>query len=611
MKGNAEFIEKLVNDHFCRNCDLFARAPLGIVIVDSGGRILEMNRTFGMITGMTGDEKEIHAGGKIRYFDKHKEVLSPEELPWSVALKEKRIIDNVEIASSWDKAELKWSSVDVIPLDSSCNHAIVVFRDIMESRILSDRLSESLTKYRTLYENSFDAIFLTDPGGDTHSANPAACRMLGMTEEEICSRRREEIMDTTDPAYLPAIEERKATKKFCGELVMIRKSGEKFPVELSSSVFRSPEGKEYSSMIVRDITARKLSLEKLHESEEKFRLLSESAIESVGFFSPEGKVIFLNRKAAGIYNGKPEDFTGKDLTAMAGAREGKKYMRRIINASSTDRVFTYEDRIRTTGGVEWYTTTCTSVCNSRGQVTGVQVISRNITRRKKAELKLRQVTKDLREHSNRLRDMIENERLQLARDLHDIIGQRLAALNFYHSWLRSKIGDKVEGIDPAMDEIANILNDTIGSVVEISHGLRPDVLDELGLSSAVELQAAEFERTFGIECKTSSSPERFEPGKDLSLAAYRIIQEALTNISRHSKATRASVGINVRDRSLRVLITDNGIGIDPSKLESLKSLGLIGMRERAGSLGGKVRFSNLKGGGTRVLALFPLNEANK
>jgi signal transduction histidine kinase len=221
------------------------------------------------------------------------------------------------------------------------------------------------------------------------------------------------------------------------------------------------------------------------------------------------------------------------------------------------------------------------------------------------------VTKDLREHSNRLRDMIENERLQLARDLHDIIGQRLAALNFYHSWLRSKIGDKVEGIDPAMDEIANILNDTIGSVVEISHGLRPDVLDELGLSSAVELQAAEFERTFGIECKTSSSPERFEPGKDLSLAAYRIIQEALTNISRHSKATRASVGINVRDRSLRVLITDNGIGIDPSKLESLKSLGLIGMRERAGSLGGKVRFSNLKGGGTRVLALFPLNEANK
>ena len=88
MKGNAEFIEKLVNDHFCRNCDLFARAPLGIVIVDSGGRILEMNRTFGMITGMTGDEKEIHAGGKIRYFNKHKEVLSPEELPWSVALKE-------------------------------------------------------------------------------------------------------------------------------------------------------------------------------------------------------------------------------------------------------------------------------------------------------------------------------------------------------------------------------------------------------------------------------------------------------------------------------------------------------------------------------------------
>ena len=608
MKGNTALVEKLVNDHFVRNCDMFAESPLGILIIDGGGSIIKINSAFEEITGITGDDKDIQAGGKVRYFNRDKVLFSPEELPWSIALKQKRIVDNVEIAVSWDNAELKWSSMTVIPLDCSCNFAIVVIRDIMKSKILSDKLRESETKYRSLYENSFDAIFLTDPGGDTHSANPAACKMLGMTEEEIRSRPREEVVDTTDPAYLPAVEERKTKNRFCGELTMIRKGGEKFPVELSSSVFRSPEGREYTSMIVRDITARKLSLEKLHESEEKFRLLSESASEGVAFFSPEGRIIFLNRKAAERYNGKPEDFTGNDLKAMTGAREGSRYMKRIINASSTDRVFTYEDRIKTVKGIEWYTTTCTRVCNSRGQVIGVQVLSRNITRRKEAELRLRQATKDLREHSNRLRDMIENERLQLARDLHDIIGQRLAAMNFYYSWLRSKIGDKVEGTDPVLDEITRILNDTIKNVVEISHGLRPDILDELGLSSAVEWQAAAFERTFGIECKTFSYPPRVEPGKDLSLAVYRIIQEALTNISRHSKATRASVGINENGRSLRVLIRDNGVGIDPSKLDSLKSLGLIGMRERARSLGGEVHFTNLRGRGTRVLALFPLNE---
>ena len=146
MKGNTALVEKLVNDHFVRNCDMFAESPLGILIIDGGGSIIKINSAFEEITGITGDDKDIQAGGKVRYFNRDKVLFSPEELPWSIALKQKRIVDNVEIAVSWDNAELKWSSMTVIPLDCSCNFAIVVIRDIMKSKILSDKLRESETK---------------------------------------------------------------------------------------------------------------------------------------------------------------------------------------------------------------------------------------------------------------------------------------------------------------------------------------------------------------------------------------------------------------------------------------------------------------------------------
>jgi PAS domain S-box-containing protein len=486
MKGKNAFVEKLVSEHFTRNRDLFAHAPLGIVITDSGGRIIRKNTTLEEISGISEVDSDIFAGGKIRYFNKQSKILSWDEMPAATALRTRRIIDNVEIGTSLNKGEIRWSAVTAVPLDSGYNYVVVMFRDI---------------------------------------------------------------------------------------------------------------------------TTGRSALEKLHESEERFRLLSESGGISVGFYSVEGKVLFLNRKAAEYFDGNPEDFTGKGLQEIIEDSSGNKYLGRIARASLTDRVFTFEDRVHYKNGNEWYSSIYSRVCNPAGEVIGVQILAKNITRQKNIELKLRQVTAELREHTNRLQDMIENERLQLSRDLHDVVGQRLAALNFYCSWLRTKIGDKVEGIDTAMNDIENILNDTIKCVVEMSYGLRPDILDELGLCSAVEWQIAEFRRNFNIECSFHFLPSGIDVDKKHSLAVFRIIQEALTNILRHSKATRASVGINMKNNNLRVVIRDNGIGIDPAILTSLKSLGLIGMKERARAFGGEVYFTNLKGGGTRILALFPLKHA--
>jgi len=214
---------------------------------------------------------------------------------------------------------------------------------------------------------------------------------------------------------------------------------------------------------------------------------------------------------------------------------------------------------------------------------------------------------------NRHQTSVEEERKTIARDLHDELGQVLTALKIDITMLRKKVAAKDDSrkVDAEFESIILLVDHVMKSVKDISAGLRPDTLDELGLVEAIKAYALEFERRNRIQCKMTLPAVDLEFDKDLSIAVFRIIQEALTNVARHSGATTTEINVRVDEEELQLVIKDNGKGILDSDLISSKSLGIIGIRERVRQMKGLFSIGKFGNGGTIVTVTIPLKNRNR
>lgn len=204
----------------------------------------------------------------------------------------------------------------------------------------------------------------------------------------------------------------------------------------------------------------------------------------------------------------------------------------------------------------------------------------------------------------------EEERTHLSRTLHDQMGQALVGIKIDFQWLATQLLPATEpsssDITETADSILQRLDEIMESVRTTAGELRPAVLDELGLIAAIEWFAAKFERRSGIRCRVDSRIDEIDLEPSRATAAFRIVQEALTNVLRHAHATRASVTVRQSAKSLTVLVEDNGRGIADRELMHDGSLGLIGMRERAALLGGRLDVRSRRSAGTVVRLTIPL-----
>lgn len=247
----------------------------------------------------------------------------------------------------------------------------------------------------------------------------------------------------------------------------------------------------------------------------------------------------------------------------------------------------------------------TPLKNADGSV-ALLALMRDITARKEAEKELRASRERLRALSDHLQRAREEERRAIGREIHDELGQVLATVQLGVSSLVEEYRDhkRLKGKIVTLEEL---LARAIGTVRKISSQLRPTILDELGLADAIEWQVAEFIKHTGLQCSHHVLLQECAFDKDVATAIFRICQEALTNIIRHSGATQVDVVLEERNDRIILLVRDNGRGITPEQLRGQKSLGIIGMRERAYMLGGRVKIRHWKKGGTVVLAHIPCN----
>lgn len=213
----------------------------------------------------------------------------------------------------------------------------------------------------------------------------------------------------------------------------------------------------------------------------------------------------------------------------------------------------------------------------------------------------------LRELAGFLQGVREEERTRIARELHDELGQALTALRIDLGWLRGRCGTQGGPEAGAGERVASalgVVEQSIVSLRRISEDLRPAMLDSLGLAAAIEHHVTQFSQRTGIPCHLWMNREEFDLPGDLATTIFRIVQEALTNITRHAAATRASVTIEETEREIRLAVSDDGRGFDATVPK--KTFGLLGMHERITLLGGRLEIDSVPGQGTRISGTLPL-----
>ncbi|HYA85965.1 MAG TPA: PAS domain S-box protein, partial [Nitrospirota bacterium] len=231
----------------------------------------------------------------------------------------------------------------------------------------------------------------------------------------------------------------------------------------------------------------------------------------------------------------------------------------------------------------------------------------DITERKIQEEKLRNSREQLRNLSAHLHTVREQERKSIAREIHDELGQTLTALKMDVSWLRNKYKDHAT-IAEKTTSMLDLVDSTIRTVKRISADLRPLVLDDLGLVAAIEWQAEEFQKRTGIKCTVHFHPKDVHLDRALSIAVFRIYQEALTNVMRHAEATMVNVSLEDRTGKITLRVNDNGKGITDEDISKPRSFGLMGIRERALYFGGNVDIDGTPDKGTSITITIPHEE---
>jgi PAS domain S-box-containing protein len=241
----------------------------------------------------------------------------------------------------------------------------------------------------------------------------------------------------------------------------------------------------------------------------------------------------------------------------------------------------------------------------------VVITYENITDRKRAASELELSRHQLRQLSAHLQSIREKERTRIARELHEELGQLLTALNTDIVLLKNKIPEGQKTLSERAESMSSLVELTMQTVKRIYMGLRPGMLDHLGLTAAISWQAEEFSRRTGIACNVSFNPEDMVIEPDLTTTIFRIFQETLTNVQRHAKATKVTVRLKATDMHLEFMVKDNGKGIAEEHLRKPDSFGLLGIKERVYHWGGKEAIVGKLGKGTTLTISIPLTKTGE
>jgi PAS domain S-box-containing protein len=354
-----------------------------------------------------------------------------------------------------------------------------------------------------------------------------------------------------------------------------------------------------------DITEQKEAQSKLAELE----ALEASILESIPHAViglRERKIFFANDGVEKVFGWKSKELIGQGTRVLYRSDEEFEVIAQLLYSTlERRRTFTVEYPCRRKDGAEIQCMISAARIGERLEHKRIVITFENITYRKLFEKEIELSRGRLRDLSMHLQTVREKERTRIARELHDELGQLLTALNTGIILLKKKIPPEQMSLYERTQSMKDLIDMTMQTVKRIYMDLRPGMLDHLGLPVAMDWQCQEFQKRTGIQCTVDVEPEDMEPNKDVSITVFRILQETLTNVAKHSKASRVHVSLKGLEDDLELVVTDNGRGIREEDLHKPKSFGLLGIRERVDFRGGEVKIAGKKGKGTTVTVRMP------
>jgi PAS domain S-box-containing protein len=367
-----------------------------------------------------------------------------------------------------------------------------------------------------------------------------------------------------------------------------------------------------------DVSARKKAEQALRESEERFRTMAAVLeLAPVLVRDMESRIVLWTQGAERLYGFSKEEALGRISRDLFQTEfpEGKSHVDEGLRS-----VGKWEGELvhRKRDGEQLVVASQQIVYfDSSGRPARILEVDADITEQKKAEAALSQSAEQLRAFAAGLQQAREDEATRIAREQHDQLGRGLTAIKMDVDGIQrelSRNGVLERSAQPLLaraERTSQTVSEMVHTVHRISTELRPTILDDLGLTAAIEWQAKDFEARTGVACVVRLPEKDPLLSREQATALFRIFLESLTNVARHARATKVWVYLGEEDSTVVFEVEDNGVGISLAQLANCRSLGLLGMRERAAALGGKVVLTGAPGQGTNVVVRIPvLGERN-
>jgi len=524
------------------------------------------------------------------------------------------------------------------PETRAANANIDAQEALQRSAALEQALRESEERFRSTFERSAVGVAHVAPDGQWLWLNQKFCEILGYRQDELINMR---FQDVTHPDDLDADLGQVANvgaglaDQYSMEKRYIRKGGSAVWVALAVSAVRNIDRTvEYFIAVAQDIDERKLS----EQARYVLAAIVDSSDDAIISKNLDGVITSWNAAAQRIFGFTAEEAIGQPVTIIIPPDRRHEEKQILTRLRAGERIDHFETVRMTKTGERLYVSLTTSpVRDSQGRVIGASKVARDISDRKLAEVQLKKANDALeqrvtertaelqeknnewvkqtdlvRELSGRLLRLQDEERRHIARELHDSVGQLLASISMNMSNVAAEKEKLSSSAAKCVDENAHLLEQVSNEIRTMSHLLHPPLLDEVGLESALSWYVEGFAERSKIKVALELPDVEQRLPRDLELCLFRIVQECLTNIHRHSESSTALVRITRAPSEVKLEVRDHGKGIAQESQFRISSgetagVGLRGMRERVRQLGGQLQVQS-DGKGTVVVASLPLGE---
>jgi len=484
--------------------------------------------------------------------------------------------------------------------------------DITKEMLFEKQLKESQEQLSLIFNSTINSMWLLKIEGNNEyrieAANDAIAKALSMDKKRLVGFLLHSVFDPSGSktflqGYRMAAETGEV-QKFIAQTKL--DTGERVS-DITIIPIKSEEGKVTRLLLVsNDITQQKKFQQKLIESEEKYRVLFEKSPVPMWIFDKQGlDILEVNMAAIKHYGYKKEEFCSLKLHDIKAEAKASRLSEMAAKSSSHTISFNAVHK-KKNGNLIKVNVTANSIDYDNKEAGLAVIIDR--TGEELAKSDLIKSRNELRTLASHLENIREDERTNIAREIHDELGQQLTGVKMDISWIKRNLGIRDEKVNAKIISALELVDGAITTVRKIATELRPSILDDLGVSEAIDWQAREFATRTGIIVNFTSNVADVKFPPAVSIAIFRIFQEALTNVARHANASAITSSLNKKDNSLVLIIADNGIGFNQTDQKSRKTLGLLGMEERVIALNGKYNISSKRGKGTAVSVQVPLPE---